>query len=265
MLKKITAIAISIGFAAGLFAGGSKDANKQTEPKQEIIIAAAASLTNAMNECITLYGTNHPAVKVTPTYASSGALRKQIEQGAPADLFFSASEKHMTALMDEDLIMNDTKTDLLKNEVVLIVPKGSTAGIASFNDVDSDKVTQAAIGEPSSVPAGSYAKEVFTSLGIYGNIESGGKLVFGKDVRQVLSYVEQGNVQAGAVYSTDAAISDSVTVVATAPDGSHRPIVYPAAIVKTTEHEQAAKDFLAFLESSDALDIFTKYGFISVK
>jgi molybdate transport system substrate-binding protein len=248
---------------SALFAGGSKDT--KTQPKQEIIISTAASLTDAMNECILMYETIDSSVKVIPTYASSGALRKQIEQGAPADLFFSASQSHMKLLMDEGLIVNDTKKDLLKNEVVLIVPKKNSANITSFKDVDSDKVKQVAIGEPESVPVGSYAKEVFTSLGIYEKLEAEGKFVFGKDVRQVLAYVEQENVQAGAVYSTDAAISNNVTVVEIAPEGSHRAIIYPVAVIKTTEHEQVAKDFLVFLESSDALSVFTKYGFMSVK
>ena len=264
-MKKFTIVTIILGFMVALFAGGSKDLDDKIQPKQEIIISTAASLTDAMNECILVYKTINPSVKVIPTYASSGALRKQIEQGAPSDLFFSASLSHMKILMDNEFILSDTKTDLLKNEVVLIVPKKNIANVTSFKDIDTEKVQQIAIGEPESVPVGSYAKEVFTTLGSYEKLKAEGKFVFGKDVRQVLSYVEQENVQAGAVYSTDAAISDTVKVVEIAPEGSHRAIIYPVAILKTTQHEQEAKDFLAFLKSSDAMDIFKKYGFMGVE
>ncbi len=264
MHKKILTIIAILSTATFMFAGGKKDVQKK-QPKQEIIISAAASLTNAMNDCISSFEKENPSITVTPTYGSSGSLRKQIEQGAPSDLFFSASQKHMKALMDENLINNDTKTDLLKNEVVLIVPKDSSDGITSFNDAATDKIKQLAIGEPSSVPAGSYAKDVFTTLGLYEGLESAGKLVFGKDVRQVLAYVEQGNVQAGVVYSTDAAISDSVTVIADAPEGSHKAIVYPVAILKNTKKTDTATKYLTFLKSKEAMDIFAKYGFKSAK
>ena len=232
-------------------------------PQTEIIVAAAASLTDAMNENISLYQKQHPVIKVTPTYAASGTLRKQIEQGAPVDLFISANQQHMKALQVAGLIDTATLKNMFENKVVLIVPNDSTAGITSFGDCATGKVSRLAMGIPESVPAGDYAKQVFESLKIYGALSS--KTVFAKDVRQVLTYVEQGEVDAGVVYATDAAISKKIKIVCQAPQGTHKPIVYPAAVILASTNKRAAKDFLDFLSTSDAEKIFAKYGFAVIK
>jgi molybdate transport system substrate-binding protein len=261
-MKKIISVLFVLLAATCLFAGGTKGTSKK-ESGGTIVISAAASLTNAMNEIIVLYNKKDPSLTITPVYGSSGSLRSQIEQGAPADIFFSASESHMKTLVDEGLVMDGTVTNLLKNEVVLIAPKDGTSTVTSFDSLSSGSVKQIAVGQPESVPAGAYAKETLTTLGTWDSLSAAGKFVFAKDVRQVLTYVEQGEVQAGIVYSTDAAISDKVTVVCNAPDGSHKPVIYPLAVIKATQNEAGAKSFYTFLCSKDSLAVFAKYGFLS--
>jgi molybdate transport system substrate-binding protein len=248
-----------------LLAASCLSAAPKKKSAGSIIISAAASLTDAMNEIIVLYNREDPSLTVTPVYGASGTLRGQIEQGAPADIFFSASESHMQKLVDEGLVADGAVRKLLKNEVVLIVPKDGKNIVTSFDSLTSGSVKQIATGEPSSVPAGTYAKETLTTLGIWDTLSAAGKIVYAKDVRQVLTYVEMGEVQAGLVYSTDAAVSDKVTVVCNAPDGSHKPVIYPVAVLKAAQNEKGAKAFYAFLCSKDALTVFSKYGFLTVQ
>lgn len=231
-------------------------------PKTEIIVSAAASLTETMNELIEMYKKVKPNVTITPTYGSSGSLQQQIEQGAPVDIFISASPKQVDALAKQGLILKDTRKNIVENKVVLIVPK-STKGITQFEDAATDKIKQIALGEPSSVPVGQYSEEIFTALGILDKVKA--KAIYAKDVRQVLTYVEMGEVDAGIVYATDAAISKKVTVIATAPEGTHKPVIYPAAVVKTSAQPQVAKAFLAWLSSADASKVFVRYGFTVVQ
>lgn len=258
ILSGLMVLALAVSSA---FAGGSSD-KKQAE-NVEIIISAAASLTNAMNDLIASYQSANPNVKVTPVYGSSGTLRKQIEQGAPTDIFFSAAQNHMDAMKEEGLTLDSTIKDMLENKVVLISPKDSKKGISSYQDCNTDKVTRIALGIPESVPAGSYAKQVFESLGCWDAVNA--KAVFAKDVRQVLSYVEQGEVDAGVVYATDAAISDKITIICSAPEKTHEPIIYPACVIKASEHVDEATKFLNFLSSTEAANVFAKYGFALVK
>lgn len=226
-------------------------------PKTEVIISTAASLTDAMTELVQTYNSQQSKVKITPTFGSSGSLQKQIEQGAPSDLFFSASPKQMNKLQAQGLIINDSRTDLLENKVVLIAPQKST--LKGFQDLTSSKVKQIALGEPSSVPAGQYAKEALTFMKIYQSLES--KAVFAKNVRQVLAYVEMGEVDAGLVYATDAAIGKNIKKIAEAPQGSHSPVIYPVALIQKEKPLPEAKAFLNWLSSDQAAKIFRKYGF----
>ena len=198
-------------------------------------------------------------MNIAANYGASGTLEIQIEQGAPVDVFLSAAPKQMDSLETKGLVLEGTRRDLLRNEVVLIVPKDSSAGISSFQDLTRASVKQVALGEPVTVPAGQYAKEVLTSLGIYDAVNS--KAVLGKDVRQVLTYVETGNVDAGIVYATDALSSAKVKIVATAPTKSHSPVIYPAAVIKASKNPAASRALLDFLASPRGLAIFQKYGF----
>ncbi|MGA3093800.1 MAG: molybdate ABC transporter substrate-binding protein [Dehalococcoidales bacterium] len=222
-------------------------------------ISAASSLTNALNEVNTAYTQLKPWVTITPNYGSSGTLQTQIENGAPCDVFFSAAAAQMDNLQNENLLLAGSRVNLLTNKIVLIVPKGSTLGLKSFNDLTLPAVKLIAIGDPKSVPAGTYAQTAFTELGILTAIQS--KFVLGANVTQVLQYVDSGNVDAGVVYSTDALSDSNVTVIATGPADVNATIVYPAAIIKASKVASAAQDYITFLSSAQARAIFVKYGF----
>jgi molybdate transport system substrate-binding protein len=230
-----------------------------TSPESvEITVSAAASLQDAMKAIAPLYTQEQANVIITYNFGSSGSLQQQIEQGAPVDVFLSAAPKQMNALQEKDLLLTDTRKDLLKNSIVLVTPKDKS-DISNFEGLTTDKVSKIAIGDPKSVPAGQYGKEVLTSLNLYKPIQS--KLVFAKDVRQVLSYVETGNVEAGLVYATDANVSDNIKIVATAPETSHSPIIYPVAVLKESKHPDSAKKFVQFLSTETAKTVFDNYGF----
>lgn len=223
-----------------------------------LTVSAAASLQDAIEALKPIYTQQNPDISINYNFGSSGALQQQIEQGAPVDVFISAAPKQMNSLEDKGLLLADTRKDLLTNQIVLVIPKEVT-GISNFQDLTGNRVSKIALGNPDSVPAGQYGKEVFTSLKLLKPLES--KLVFAKDVRQVLSYVETGNVEAGIVYATDAKTSDKVKVVATAPTNSHSPIIYPVAVLKASKNVDTAKGFVQFLSSKSAKTVFEKYGF----
>jgi len=226
----------------------------------ELNVSAAASLTDALTAVNNLYMEENDYVKIVTNFASSGTLQKQIEQGAPADVFFSAGTKQMQALQDGGLIINDTRQNLLTNKVVLIIPKSSPLQITDFMGLLNDNVQMIAISDPDSSPAGDYAKQALQQLGIWEQVQS--KLILCTDVRQVLTYVEGNNVQAGILFATDAAVSTSVTVVADGPAEINAKIVYPIAVIKASTNVQAAKDYIAFLLSNEAKTIFEQYGFV---
>lgn len=227
--------------------------------KGELYISAAASLTESMTRIAELYKEEAPNVTLKLNFGSSGALQKQIEENAPADIFVSASQKQMDALAEKGLIITDTRKDLLVNKVVLIVPASSTSDITSFEDCLTDKVKMIAIGDPESVPVGQYAKEILIYLNGWDVISA--KANLGSDVKQVLSWTATDDVDCGVVYSTDAATSKDVRVIAEAPDGSHRPVIYPAALVKYTASRDAAQAFLDFLSTDQAKQVFIDNGF----
>jgi molybdate transport system substrate-binding protein len=250
------AILLAIVFAAGTsFAGRPAPQAGKTD----LTISAAISLKDALDEAKRLYAADNPKVTIAVNYGASGTLQIQIEQGAPVDIFFSAAPKQMDALGAKGLLLEGTRKDLLRNEVVLIVPKDSTLRIASFQDLTRPDVKRVALGEPETVPAGQYAKEVLTSLGLYNAVNA--KAVMAKDVRQVLTYVETGNVDAGIVYSTDAQSSSKVKVVAKASEKSHDPVIYPIAVIKGSKNPSAARQFIDFLSSPRGRAVFQKYGF----
>lgn len=255
-MKKTACFSILLLVVFSLFAGlaGCSDGESVT-----LNVSAAASMTDAINEVNDVYMQANGNVTVLANFASSGTLRQQIETGAPADVFISASAKHMNILEEAGLILTETRQDLLNNKIVLIVPDNSTLDLDDFMDLLNSDVKQIALGDPEFVPAGTYGKEALDVLGIYEQVQS--KLILGSDVRQVLSYVESGNVDAGIVYSTDAAISESVTVVADAPAEVNDKIVYPVSVIKASANVDAAGEYIAFLLSDEARAIFEKYGF----
>ena len=228
------------------------------EPEVSLTISAAASLKGAMEEVKAAYAEEKPNVILTCNFGSSGSLQQQIEQGAEVDVFFSAAAKQMDALQEKGLIVEDTRKNILENKIVLIVPKDVTS-VTDFNDLTSDNVKKIALGETKSVPVGQYSEEVLKKLNLMDTIES--KVVFGKDVKEVLTWVETGNADAGMVYETDSITSEKVRVVAYAPEGSHKPVVYPAAVIKDSKNIDASKNFISFLCSEKAKSIFERYGF----
>jgi molybdate transport system substrate-binding protein len=233
---------------------------QSTQPS-DLTVSAAVSLQDALEAIQPVYEEKKTEVNITYNFGSSGSLQQQIEQGAPVDIFISAAAKQMNALEAKNLLLPGTRRDLLRNKVVLIVPKDNTT-IKSFEDLGTDALTQIALGEPESVPAGKYAEEILTSLGILDAVTP--KAVYGKDVRQVLNYVATGNVDAGIVYISDAKASDDVKVVATAPEDSHSPVIYPIAVLQDSANPQAAKKLEDFLFTFEAQTMFKEYGFITV-
>jgi molybdate transport system substrate-binding protein len=222
-------------------------------------VSAASSLANVLKAIDTAYTQANPNVTISLNTAASGTLQTQIENGAPADVFLSAATAQMDNLQKEKLLINSTRKNLLNNNLVMIVPNGSTLGLTSFNDLTLAKVTKIAVGDPKSVPAGTYAQAAFDELGITAQIQS--KLILGANVTQVLTYVASGNVDVGFVYSTDALSSNQVKIVAQAPADINALIVYPAAIIQTTKNQAAAQAYLDFLFSDQAKALFVQYGF----
>jgi len=249
------------GFVTFCLAIAVSCSQQQPAPESEatpLLISAAASVTDAMEEVGNLYTQQQPNTTIQHNFGSSGALQQQIEQGAPADIFLSAAQRQMDALEEQDLILPETRKNLLQNTIVLIVPRDGET-VNSFSDLNSGNISRIAVGEFESVPAGQYAEEVLTNLGILEDIRD--QLVFGNNVRQVLSFVEAGNADAGLVYATDAALSDRIKIVESAPANSHSPIVYPIAVVKDSDHPEAAQNYLEFLSGETAKSVFEKYGF----
>ena len=231
-----------------------------TESKEnvELTISAAASLKDTMDVIQSTYQEEHPEVTLKFNFGGSGSLQQQISQGAPADLFFSAAEDKFDVLVEDDSIAKEDGVDLLGNSLVLVVPKENQS-IKGFEDLAKAEIDKISIGTPETVPAGKYAKESLKKTDLWKDVES--KVVYAKDVRQVLSYVETGNVAAGIVYKTDAMVSDKVNIVATADPETHTPIIYPVGIIKDSKNYEEAKDFYSYLQNNDALKVFQEYGF----
>ena len=242
----------------------SKEEAKADLGEQSILVAAAASLKNAYeDELIPMFEEQYPGVTVEGTYDSSGKLQTQIEEGLEADVFMSAATKQMKALDEEGMIASDTIVNLLENKIVLIVPAGSDSKMDSFEKIGD--AASIALGDPESVPAGQYAKEALTNLNVWDSIQD--KVSFGTNVTEVLNQVAEASADAGIVYATDAASkADQVTVVAEAPEGSlEKKVIYPVAVVKATTHEDAAKAFVDFLQTPEAIQVFESYGFVAAE
>ena len=267
--------AFLLAFALMLtLAGCSGTAPKETTsaaPEGEAVelnIFAAASMTETLTEIADLYKEVAPNVTLVYTFDSSGTLKDQIEMGADCDIFLSAAQKQMNQLDASntaentdglDFVDTDTRMDLLENKVVLVVPEGNPAGVTSFEDVGTDKVSLIALGN-SDVPVGQYAQEIFTTLGLWEDLNASQKITFGTNVKEVTSQVEEGAVDCGVVYATDA-YSAELTVAAEAPEGSCQPAVYPVAVLKNSAHPEEAKAFLDYLTSEEASQVFASVGF----
>ncbi len=226
----------------------------------ELTVSAAISLKNAFGEAGRIYETKHRGTRVLFNFGASGNLARQIEGGAPADVFASAAQQDMDTIEKGGFIIPGSRKDFAGNSIVLIVPADSQLSITSFGDLSSGKVRRVAVGNFKTVPAGRYAGEVLEHLHLLPAIKE--KLIFAENVRQVLDYVSRGEADAGIVYSTDARIRPKeVRVVTGAPKASHKAIVYPIALVQGTRKETLGRSFISFILSPEGQKILDRYGF----
>ncbi|MDB5052888.1 MAG: molybdenum transporter substrate-binding protein [Bacilli bacterium] len=232
---------------------------KEPIKQVELTISAASSLTDSLKEIQTLFTGINSKVKLNFNFGASGTLQQQIEQGAPVDVFISAGKKQMQALIDKQLVEVTQQKNLLTNELVLVTPIDDKRSVNKVEDLAKPEVNNIAVGQPDSVPAGSYAKEALTYYKLWDALQS--KIILAKDVRQVLTYVETGNSDAGFVYKTDALTSKKVKVDVTIDPKSYPPIQYPMGLIKASKHFKESQVFFDYLQSKAAQDIFLKYGF----
>jgi molybdate transport system substrate-binding protein len=261
-MKKTARFFTTLFTTGALFMGSLLPHAVSAADNTTIQVSAAISLKDALTGLKEIYTKKEPEVELQFNLGSSGMLQKQIEEGAPVDLFISAGKRQMDELATEGLIVPDTHSDLLGNELVLIVAREKKNAVKSFADI-ADKASSISIGQPESVPAGKYGKETLISLKLWDKVEK--KIVFAKDVRQVLAYVDSGNVDAGLVYRSDTVALRSAHVATVAPKGSHSPIVYPMAVVKGSKNLKATKKFMDFLKTQEAAKVFANYRFIPLK
>jgi len=253
----IAVMAVVLSFCLSLTA--------RAEDPNSVTVFAAASTTNALNDIAKMFAEKGQG-KIVPSYASSSTLAKQIENGAPANVFISADEPWMTYLEEKKMIEPGSRFNLLGNKLVLIAPAGSSIDkVAIAPNFDLAKLLgdgKLSTGDPDHVPAGKYAKAALEKLGVWGSIEN--RLARAADVRGALTLVERGEAPLGIVYSTDAAITPKVKVVGVFPADTHPKIVYPAALI-TGKAPEAAKKFLDFLKTPESKAIFEKYGFTALQ
>jgi molybdate transport system substrate-binding protein len=234
------------------------------EPAKEITVSAAISLKNAFEEIGKIVEEKHPGTKVRFNLGASGDLARQIEAGAPVDVFASAAQKEMDDIDQKGLITSGARTNFAGNSVVLVKPGMSQIRMESFEDLRKAEVKKIVIANPKSVPAGRYAEEVLKYFNLREAVKD--KLVFAEHVRQALDYVARNEVDAAMVYLTDAMIRPTeVRIITKAPDKSHQPILYPIAIVKGSKNQSVAKEFITLVLSTEGKNLLRKYGFETVK
>lgn len=259
-MKKIIFVFFLISY---LFVSCNQSNNTQSNSEnKEIYVLAAASLTDVLTELANNYK-QETSTEIIFSFASSGALQAQIEASAPADIFFSAAQKQMNALEEKGLIDSETRKDLLENKVVLISPKNSNLNIKSFTDITNSNVKKLGLGEPKNVPVGQYSEEILSNLSILDIAKE--KAVYGSDVRNVLDWVETAEVDCGIVYATDAKIAKNINIIAEAPEGTNKKVIYPISIIKSSQNKEEAKKFIEYISTDKSKEIFQNYGFTLVK
>ncbi len=250
-----TWFAICMSLLMGIMAGCSSRADDS-----EILVFAAASLVDALKEIEREFEAQSDT-SVAFSYGGSQTLAQQIAGGAPADLFIAAGEFPIEFLDEKELLDQDA-VNLLSNKLV-VVTRAENVLIDSMEQLTEDMVERVAIADPNLAPAGRYARESLTRLGLWDEIQK--KLVTGVNVRATLAYVESGNVDVALVYQTDAAVAGDLQVLDIMPPESHSPIVYPAAVVQRSEYKANAREFLEFLRSQTAKLVFLKHGFLPLE
>ena len=283
IMKKFLVLTLALSMALALCACGSKPAESSAAASAETSAApvtlnvfAAASMTETLNEIIAQYKTVAPNVTITPTYDSSGTLYTQIKEGADCDLFISAGQKQMDqldimALADVnkdrlDFVDSDTRVDLLENKVVLCVPEGSDKGIDSFDALAEHLKAEDILfcmGN-SDVPVGQYTQKILAYYDLdEAALAAAGVITYGSNVKEVTTQVTEGSVDAGVVYCTDA-YSAGLTPVDEATKEMCGRVIYPAAVMKAAPNADAAKAFLAYLQTEEAMTVFEGVGFSAV-
>jgi len=226
--------------------------------EQELIVSAAASLTNAFGEIGKKFESANPGTRVVFNFGASGALLQQIDKGAPVDVFASADQKTMDQAAAKGLIISGTRKDFVSNELVLILPHGAKTPVKALQDLTAGEIGKIALGNPDTVPAGRYAQEVLTNEGLWEELKP--RFIFGESVRQVLDYVSRGEVDAGFVFATDAAVAKDHISVAL-ETRKHNPITYPISVVGSTKYKDLAGRFVDFVLSKEGQEILSTYGF----
>jgi molybdate transport system substrate-binding protein len=225
---------------------------------QELIVSAAASLTNAMKEVSAQFEKTHPGAKVVCNFAASGSLLQQMAKGAPVDVFAAADQKTVNQAQEKKLVVPATRKNFVSNRLVLIVPMDSKLTVSGLKDLTGPQVKRVGVGNPTTVPAGRYTKEALEKVGLWDKLSP--KFILAESVRQVLDYVSRGEVDTGFVYSTDAAIAKGkVKIIQTVTE--HAPILYPIAVTESTDKKALAQSFVDFVVSPPAQEIFGKFGF----
>ena len=258
-MKKLVIFRISLAIFLTPFSGC-----KQKEDQTELIIFAAASLTETLTELGNRYMADHPEMKIIFNFDSSGTLKTQIQEGATCDIFISAGQKQMDQLVDA--ILSESRCNLLENKVALVVPEGNPAGIFSYDDLHyalSEGSILFAMGN-SDVPVGQYTQKILEYLGLSEEaLAEGGYITYGSNVKEVTTQIREAVVDCGIIYATDA-YSAGLHIVDTATAEMCGQVIYPAAITKTSQNQSEAEAFMSYLRSADAIEVFSSVGFTPV-
>lgn len=262
MKKLITIITLFTVLSLSLLGCGTSSANSTSSNETiDLTISAAASLQFPMDEIAENFQADNPNIKVSINYASSGSLRKQIEQGAPADLFFSANIKHFDELIPQNLVDEDSRTEFAHNKICLIFDNKLKETIKTIEDINNQAINKISIGTPETVPAGNYAKQSLEFYNLFDKVED--KIVYGKSVKDVVAYVESGNVDVGMVYFSDTTtMKENITYI-DVDDSSHKAIQYVCGIVSSSKQKDASKKFIEYVQSQKGKESLNKYGFIT--
>jgi molybdate transport system substrate-binding protein len=252
---KKTKVLLGLLTIISLFSAGCK--NRQTIEANELTVSAAASLKEPLEEVIKRYE-KEASIKVNLNSDASGSLQKQIEQGAPVDLFISAGKGQVDALLEKGLADKSTYSEVLKNSLVLIVSNDYEKTISSMEAL-KEKDIKLVLGETATVPVGQYSKQFLEKTNLWTSFQN--KIIYAKDVKSVLNYVENGEAEAGIVYSSDAVNLKSSYIAYRIPEDTHSPVVYPMAVMENSKNKTSARDFLNFLQKEDVEAIFKKYNF----
>ena len=251
-VRLLTAIGLVLVFT--VFSGCATDKQKSLE----LSVFAAISLTDALAEIGTAFATES-GVKVYYNFAASTTLQRQLEKGAPADVFISASPRQVIALEAGGLLEAESRQNLLTNRLVLVSDEDARISVETPANLAAPEISRIAVGHPSIVPAGAYAKEALTHFGLWETLHP--KFIFGVDVRATLAYVTSGNVDIAIVYKTDTVISKHIKVLYQVPSEAYTPIIYPAVVMKNSSQKQLARRFITYLQSAEKSEIFEKHGF----